>query len=120
MPPRRTRCGACGIRPRSPGNYRPGTECFDISDACIWSRKWRNLRHAVRTHYLCKKEGAVMIRRMGLAALLILVSCGAVAAAPGDILIGIEAPSSLSPSGAAENLGMRLVIQAVNDQGGIN
>ena len=40
-------------------------------------------------------------------------------AAPGDILIGIESPSALSPSGAAENLGMRLVIRAVNDAGGI-
>ncbi len=38
----------------------------------------------------------------------------------GDILIGIEAPSALSPSGAAENLGMRLVIRSVNDAGGIN
>ena len=37
----------------------------------------------------------------------------------GDILIGIEAPSALSPSGAAENLGMRLVIRSVNDAGGI-
>ena len=41
-------------------------------------------------------------------------------AASGDILIGIEQPSALSPSGAAENLGMRLVIRAVNDDGGIN
>ena len=38
----------------------------------------------------------------------------------GDILIGIEAPSALSPSGAAENLGMRLVIRSVNDAGGIS
>ena len=41
-------------------------------------------------------------------------------AAPSDILIGIEAPSALSPSGAAENLGMRLVIRALNDAGGIH
>ena len=41
-------------------------------------------------------------------------------AAPGDILIGVESPSALSPSGAAENLGMRLVIRATNDAGGIH
>lgn len=62
-----------------------------------------------------------MAKRMGWVVLLTLLSCnGSVAGAPEDILIGIEAPSSLSPSGAAENLGMRLVMQAVNDQGGIN
>jgi ABC-type branched-subunit amino acid transport system substrate-binding protein len=38
----------------------------------------------------------------------------------GDIAIGIEAPSALSPSGAAENLGMRLAIRAVNAAGGID
>ena len=44
-----------------------------------------------------------------------------VAAAPsGDISIGIESDSALSPSGAAENLGMRLVMRAVNDSGGVN
>lgn len=41
-------------------------------------------------------------------------------AQPGDILIGIESPSALSPSGAAENLGMRLVMRAVNEAGGIH
>src|SRR5579871_308286 len=41
-------------------------------------------------------------------------------AAPSDILIGIESPSALSPSGAGENLGMRLVIRATNDAGGIH
>ena len=40
-------------------------------------------------------------------------------AAPGEIPIGIEASSALSPSGAGENLGMRLVIRAANDAGGI-
>jgi branched-chain amino acid transport system substrate-binding protein len=54
-----------------------------------------------------------------IAALIGLASIPA-SAAPGDILIGIQAPSALSPSGAAENLGMRLVIRAVNDAGGIN
>jgi branched-chain amino acid transport system substrate-binding protein len=62
-----------------------------------------------------------MAKRMGLVALLTLLSCnGSTAGTPKDILIGVEAPSSLSPSGAAENLGMRLVMRAVNDQGGIN
>jgi ABC-type branched-subunit amino acid transport system substrate-binding protein len=67
------------------------------------------------------EKGGGMAKRMGLVALLTLLSCSAsVAGTPEDILIGVEAPSSLSPSGAAENLGMRLVMQAVNDQGGIN
>ena len=54
------------------------------------------------------------------AALMGLASAPAANASPGDILIGIQAPSALSPSGAAENLGMRLVIRAVNDTGGIH
>lgn len=54
-----------------------------------------------------------------IAALIGLASIPA-AAAPGDIPIGVQAPSALSPSGAAENLGMRLVIRSVNDAGGIN
>lgn len=63
---------------------------------------------------------------MALRFLFLAVACtlaANVAAADtptGDILIGIEAPSALSPSGAAENLGMRLVIRSVNDAGGIN
>ena len=61
-----------------------------------------------------------MAMRWGLGALFALMACGTAIAAPGDILIGVEAPSSMSPSGAAENLGMRLVMKAVNDQGGIN
>ncbi len=59
------------------------------------------------------------LRSAILAALLVLAAVS-VSAAPSDILIGIQAPSALSPSGAAENLGMRLVIRAVNDAGGIN
>ena len=63
---------------------------------------------------------------MALRFLFLAVACtlaANVAAADtpvGDILIGIETPSALSPSGAAENLGMRLVIRSVNDAGGIN
>jgi hypothetical protein len=42
-----------------------------------------------------------MAKRMGLVALLTFLSCnGSVAGTPDDILIGVEAPSSLSPSGA--------------------
>jgi ABC-type branched-subunit amino acid transport system substrate-binding protein len=59
--------------------------------------------------------------RLLLAMALALVTADAMAQAPGrDILIGIEAPTILSPSGTAENLGMRLVIRAVNDAGGIH
>jgi branched-chain amino acid transport system substrate-binding protein len=63
-----------------------------------------------------------MARRfLFLAAILALGANAATADAPtGDILIGIETPSALSPSGAAENLGMRLVLRSVNDAGGIN
>ena len=49
-----------------------------------------------------------------------LAARDAAAAPSGDIAIGIESSSALSPSGAAENLGMRLVMRAVNDAGGIN
>ena len=56
-----------------------------------------------------------------LAAAMALLTKVAIAdTAPGDIVIGIESPSALSPSGAAENLGMRLVIRSVNDAGGIH
>jgi branched-chain amino acid transport system substrate-binding protein len=56
-----------------------------------------------------------------LAAAIVLAANAASADTPaGDILIGIETPSALSPSGAAENLGMRLVIHSANDAGGIN
>ena len=61
------------------------------------------------------------LRFLFLAAACTLAATVAAADTPvGDILIGIEAPSALSPSGAAENLGMRLVIHSVNDAGGIN
>jgi branched-chain amino acid transport system substrate-binding protein len=52
--------------------------------------------------------------------LVFALAAGQAWAASGDILIGIESPSALSPSGAAENLGMQLVIRAVNDAGGVN
>jgi len=56
-----------------------------------------------------------------MAMALALVAQTAAAQAPGaDIPIGIEAPTIFSPSGTAENLGMRLVIRAVNDAGGIH
>ncbi len=60
--------------------------------------------------------------RLLLPALAFMLAANAAAAdVPADsIVIGIEAPSPLSPSGTAENLGMRLVIRAVNDAGGIN
>ncbi|MES2294871.1 MAG: ABC transporter substrate-binding protein [Pseudomonadota bacterium] len=61
------------------------------------------------------------LRFLFLAVACMLAANVAVADTPvGDILIGIESPSALSPSGAAENLGMRLVIRSVNDAGGIN
>ena len=66
------------------------------------------------------------LRSLLLAAAFAAVAAGAAAAfavagaPPADILIGIEQPSALSPSGAAENLGMRLVIRSVNDAGGVN
>jgi branched-chain amino acid transport system substrate-binding protein len=61
------------------------------------------------------------MRFLLLAAILALAAGSAAAGSPsGDILIGIETPSALSPSGAAENLGMRLVMHAVNDAGGIH
>lgn len=52
--------------------------------------------------------------------LVFALAAGQAWAASGDILIGIKSPSALSPSGAAENLGMQLVIRAVNDAGGVN
>ena len=55
-----------------------------------------------------------------LAAAALIATGAAAADTPAQIAIGIEAPSALSPSGAAENLGMRLVIRAVNDAGGIH
>ncbi len=63
-----------------------------------------------------------MVLRFALlaAALALVTNVAAADTPPGDILIGIESPSALSPSGAAENLGMRLVILSVNDAGGIN
>ncbi|MEP6831648.1 MAG: hypothetical protein ABI963_15000, partial [Rhizomicrobium sp.] len=61
------------------------------------------------------------MRFLLLAAGLVLATNAMAADAPAsDIVIGIEAPSALSPSGTAENLGMRLVIREVNDAGGIN
>jgi branched-chain amino acid transport system substrate-binding protein len=63
----------------------------------------------------------MIFRFLILAAALSAAASATAADAPEqDIAIGIEAPSALSPSGAAENLGMRLVIRAVNDAGGIN
>jgi branched-chain amino acid transport system substrate-binding protein len=58
--------------------------------------------------------------RTGLFLLAFVLTASAARGAPDDIAIGIEAPSALSPSGAAENLGMQLVIRAVNDAGGIH
>jgi len=59
--------------------------------------------------------------RLLLVVALALVTQTATAQAPGgDIPIGIEAPTKFSPSGTAENLGMRLVIRQVNDAGGIH
>lgn len=59
--------------------------------------------------------------RLLLAVALALLTQTAAARAPGgDIPIGIEAPTKLSPSGTAENLGMRLVIREVNEAGGIH
>jgi branched-chain amino acid transport system substrate-binding protein len=61
------------------------------------------------------------LRFLFLAAAFALAANAAAADTPvSDILIGVEAPSALSPSGAAENLGMRLVIRSVNDAGGIH
>ncbi len=62
-----------------------------------------------------------MAFRFTVLAAAALIATGAAAAdTPAQIVIGIEAPSALSPSGAAENLGMRLVIREVNDTGGIH
>jgi len=59
--------------------------------------------------------------RLPLVVVLALMTQTAAAQTPGgDIPIGIEAPTILSPSGTAENLGMRLVIRAINDAGGIH
>jgi branched-chain amino acid transport system substrate-binding protein len=58
--------------------------------------------------------------RTALFLLAFALTASVARAAPGDILIGIESPSALSPSGAGENLGMRLVIRAANDAGGIH
>ena len=57
--------------------------------------------------------------RTALFLLALVLTASVAEAAPGDILIGMESPSALSPSGAGENLGMQLVIRAVNDKGGI-
>src|SRR5215472_3194829 len=57
--------------------------------------------------------------RSALFLLTFALAASTAEAAPADIVIGIESPSALSPSGAAENLGMRLVMRAVNDAGGI-
>ncbi len=63
----------------------------------------------------------MILRALLLPMIFVLMTAGAAgSASSNDILIGIEAPSALSPSGAEENLGMRLVIQAANDAGGIN
>ena len=88
----------------------------------VFGGKCLDLRPVGQTSYSCRTHpGAIMAIRAVWIALFALLTCGGTfAATPDDILIGVEAPSSLSPSGAAENLGMRLVMQAVNDEGGIN
>jgi ABC-type branched-subunit amino acid transport system substrate-binding protein len=63
----------------------------------------------------------MIFRFLVLAAALSVAASATAADVPTqDIAIGIEAPSALSPSGAAENLGMRLVMREVNAGGGIN